>query len=65
MIHDIDEKVKEVLPKYKNLAEEKAEYYAEVYVSSTMGIDDEEVKQTIKLQYKEMFMDKLSTLIHI
>lgn len=67
MIADVKESIKESLPKCRINMEEQAEYYAELYVSSKLGLeDDNEQKQIIKEQYKELFIHELSTnIFHI
>lgn len=67
MLTDIKESIKESLPKCRINMEEQAEYYAEVYVSSKLGLeDDNEQKQIIKNQYIELFLHELSTnIFHI
>ena len=43
---------------------DEAEQHAELYVSTTMGLSDEdESKQTIKSQYIDMFMEEIRKII--
>ena len=60
MKNDIEQKSINIISDTKISIQDLAEYHSEVYVSSILGMsDDEPTKQTIKNQYKEAFYEQV------
>jgi len=59
MIDDVKENAKRISSFVRNQITEYAEQNAEVYVSSTLAIEDLEEKQRVKNEYIELFEIKI------